>query len=53
MDPAHLAYPAAAAAVSAGVLPLIEGRFLVNRPVTGAEAVAAVDRLRTLAGAAR
>ena len=49
MGPAHLNYPAVAAAVSAGVLPLLpDGRFDIERPVTGAEAIAAIDRLRAL-----
>jgi tetratricopeptide (TPR) repeat protein len=49
MSPSHLKYPAAAAAVSAGVLPLLDdGRFDIERPVTGAEAIAAVERLRAL-----
>ena len=48
MSPAHLNYPAVAAAVSAGVLPLVNGRFEVERPVSGADAIAAVDRLRAL-----
>src|SRR5262245_194771 len=46
----HLNYPAVAAAVSAGVLPLVEeGRFDTERPVSGADAIAAIDRLRALA----
>ena len=54
MAPGHLNYPAASVAVSAGVLPLLEGnRFQVGRAVSGAEAVAAIDRLQTLAGLAR
>ena len=49
MNESHLNYPAAAAAVSAGVLPLLaEGRFDIERPVSGAEAIAAVERLRAL-----
>jgi Tetratricopeptide repeat/S-layer homology domain len=51
LAPAHLNYPAVAAAVSTGVVPLLEGqRFQITRPVTGAEAVDAIDRLRALAG---
>jgi len=51
LAPAHLNYPAVAAAVSTGVVPLLEGqRFQITRPVTGAEAVDAIDRLRSLAG---
>ena len=45
----HLNYPAVAAAVSAGVLPLDGGRFETERPVSGADAIAALDRLRALA----
>jgi tetratricopeptide (TPR) repeat protein len=48
MPPTHLVYPAAAVAVASGVMPLAEGRFDVNRPVTGAEASAVIDRLQTL-----
>jgi tetratricopeptide (TPR) repeat protein len=48
MSPSHLNYPAVAAAVSAGVLPLIDGRFDIERPVSGADAIAAIDRLRAL-----
>ena len=46
----HLNYPAVAAAVSAGILPLVEGgRFDTERPVSGADAIGAIDRLRALA----
>ena len=49
MSPSHLNYPAVAAVVSAGILPLLDGgRFDTERPVSGAEAIAAVDRLRAL-----
>lgn len=49
MSAAHLNYPAVAAAVAAGVLPLVDGgRFEIERPVSGAEAIAAIDRLRAL-----
>jgi hypothetical protein len=49
MSPAHLNYPAVAAAVSSGVVPLLDGnRFDIERPVSGADAVAAIDRLRAL-----
>jgi len=49
MSAAHLNYPAVAAAVAAGVLPLLDGgRFEIDRPVSGAEAIAAIDRLRAL-----
>ena len=49
MAPGHLRYPAVAVAVSSGVLPLLDGnRFAVGRAVSGAEAVAAIDRVRAL-----
>lgn len=49
MPASHLVYPAAAAVVAAGVMPLVDGmRFEVNRPVTGAEAVAVINRLQAL-----
>jgi len=49
MSNAHLVYPAAAVAVTSGVMPLVDGeRFEVSREVTGAEAVSAVDRLQAL-----
>ncbi len=48
MSPSHLNYPAVAAAVSAGVLPLLDGRFDIERPVSGVDAIAAIDRLRAL-----
>ncbi len=49
--PGHLGYPAAALAVTAGVMPVLENRtFQLTRVVTGAEAVAAIDRLQQLAG---
>lgn len=51
LQPGHLSYPAAATAVEAGVMePLEGGAFGLSRPVTGAEAVAAVERLAELAG---
>jgi tetratricopeptide (TPR) repeat protein len=47
----HLAYPAASAAVAAGAIKAsADGSFQPSRPVTGAEAVEAIDRLATLAG---
>lgn len=50
----HLSYPAASVAVASGVMPLLDaGRFQVARPVSGAEAVDALARLRALAGASR
>ncbi|HVL69226.1 MAG TPA: tetratricopeptide repeat protein [Vicinamibacterales bacterium] len=46
----HLSYPAAAVAVEAGVMKAAEnGAFQLTRPVSGAEAAAAVDRLLELA----
>jgi tetratricopeptide (TPR) repeat protein len=49
MSPSHLNYPAVAAAVSAGVLPLLDGGlFDIERPVSGADAIAAIDRLRAM-----
>jgi tetratricopeptide (TPR) repeat protein len=47
----HLAYPAASAAIAAGVMSIAEdGNFDPSRAVTGAEAVAAIGRLEALAG---
>jgi tetratricopeptide (TPR) repeat protein len=49
MAASHLSYPAAAAAVAAGVMPLYEGaRFQVARAVSGQEAIDALERLRAL-----
>jgi tetratricopeptide (TPR) repeat protein len=49
----HLAYPAASLAVAAGVLARGPGdSFDPSRPVTGAEASAAIERLRSMALAA-
>jgi tetratricopeptide (TPR) repeat protein len=50
VSPGHLAYPAASLAVEAGVmLPLGDGSFQLARPVSGAEAAAAVKKLEELA----
>lgn len=50
----HIAYPAASAAVAAGVmLPGPGGAFQPTRVVSGEEAIAALDRLRALAGPIR
>jgi tetratricopeptide (TPR) repeat protein len=50
MNTGHLAYPAASMAVAAGVMqPTADGAFQPTRVVTGAEAVAAIERLRALA----
>jgi tetratricopeptide (TPR) repeat protein len=49
LNPRHVQYTAAAAAVASGVMPLLEGdRFLVGRPVSGSEAVDTVDRVGAL-----
>lgn len=48
----HLAYPAVAKAVGAGVLALSGGGFQLGRPVSGAEAIEAIERLRSIAGPA-
>lgn len=46
----HLAYPAIAGALASGAMQMAgDGRFLPGRQVTGAETVAAVDRLEQLA----
>ena len=50
VSPGHLSYPAASLAVEAGVMKTLEdGSFDLSRPVTGAEAVAAVRTLEDLA----
>jgi tetratricopeptide (TPR) repeat protein len=50
----HLSYPAVSAAVASGVMLLLDGgRFEVTRPVSGAEAIDVVTRLRALAGSPR
>lgn len=50
LSPSHLSYPAAARAVSAGVVDLLEGgTFQLSRTVTGAEALEAAARLEALA----
>jgi hypothetical protein len=50
LQPGHLSYRAAAMSVDAGVLaPDPDGTFGLTRPVTGAEAVAAVRKLEELA----
>lgn len=48
----HLAYPAVAQAVGAGVLDVSGGAFHLGRPVSGAEAIAAIERLAAIAGPA-
>ncbi len=50
LSPAHLAYPAAARAVSSGVLDVLDdSSFQLSRPVSGEEALTAVQRLEALA----
>jgi len=50
LSPGHLRYPAASVAVEAGVMAVTEnGNFELTRPVTGAEAIAAVKKLQELA----
>ncbi|CAN5874146.1 hypothetical protein BH24ACI4_BH24ACI4_12140 [soil metagenome] len=49
VGPRHLSYPAATLAVEAGVMTTMnDGRFELTRPVTGAEAAAAVTKLQEL-----
>lgn len=51
LAPSHLAYPAASAAVAAGVMKLgPDNSFQPSRPVTGAEALEAMARLESIAG---
>jgi tetratricopeptide (TPR) repeat protein len=47
----HLQYGAIVASVASGVMPLVEGRFEVARPVSGQEAVEVISRVRALAAA--
>jgi tetratricopeptide (TPR) repeat protein len=49
VPPGHLGYPAAAVAVSSGVMSLQEGAFRPLQPVSGEEAVEVVRRLEGLA----
>jgi hypothetical protein len=54
MAPGHLSYPAVAVAVASGVLPLDSSeRFEVTRPVSGAEAIDAINRVAAMIGDAR
>ena len=49
IGPRHLSYPAALRAVAAGILPVLPGNsFRPTRPVSGAEAIVAIERLETL-----
>lgn len=50
VSPGHLSYQDVATAVAAGVMPLAEGRFGINSLVTGAEAIAVIERLQVLSG---
>ena len=51
LSPGHLAYPAASAAVAAGVMQTGPGNsFQPYLPVSGAEATAAINRIAALAG---
>ena len=51
LPPGHLRHAAASVAVEAGVMaPNADGSFQLARPVTGAEALAAIARVRELAG---
>lgn len=50
VTPTHLSYPAVSFVVASGLMPMLEGnRFQVSRAVSGAEAIAVVERLRALA----
>jgi tetratricopeptide (TPR) repeat protein len=50
LAPSHLAYPAASAAVAAGVMTIeVDGAFQPSRLVTGAAAVDAIETLRAMA----
>ena len=49
MTEGHLSYPDASVSVASGVIPLVDGRFDATRPVSGAEAIDVVARLRALA----
>ena len=53
LPPAHLAYPAASMAVSAGVMTSAGGAFQPSKVVTGAEATAAVEHVEALAANVR
>ncbi|HVB37849.1 MAG TPA: tetratricopeptide repeat protein [Vicinamibacterales bacterium] len=50
VPPQHLSYPAVSLVVAAGVLPLRpDGTFQLGQAVSGAEAMAAIDRVEALA----
>jgi tetratricopeptide (TPR) repeat protein len=48
VSPSHLAYPAAALAVTSGVMGAVGGAFRPSQIVSGAEAVDAIERLRDM-----
>ena len=51
ISPGHLSYHAASVVVETGVMtPTADGSFQLSRPVTGQEAVAAVNKLAELSG---
>jgi hypothetical protein len=51
LSPGHLSYPAASVAVQSGVMTTApDGAFQLSRPVTGAEALAAIRKLEELSG---
>jgi tetratricopeptide (TPR) repeat protein len=49
MAPSHLDYPAVERAMAAGVMTLVDGRFLPGRAVSGREAGDTLERVRQLA----
>ena len=51
LSPSHLAYPAASAAVAAGVMKAsADNAFQPSKTVTGAEAIEAIEKIQALAG---
>jgi tetratricopeptide (TPR) repeat protein len=48
VSPGHLAYPAAAMAVTSGVMTAPDGVFALARPITGQDAIDALARLQAL-----
>jgi len=48
LPPGHLSYPAAAMAVSSGVMTAPDGVFGLSRPITGQEAIDALARIQAL-----
>lgn len=51
LPPGHLSYPAASVAVESGVMTALgDGTFQLARPITGAEALAAIRKLEELSG---